>query len=522
MARTLYGGTGAEVLAQVTVDDGDYGPATGTFNVYTERACTNQHTDLQTLAGILFFGVDSYVGAYYLRPTAEPTAEPYLVHPQSLTTRVTAIEAGGGGYVLPPTGIPLTDLAAAVQTLINNAVPKTVVDVAGDLLVATGADTITRKAIGSEGQIPVVRAAQATRIAWETPASAPDLTGYATKAGSVTQLGDVSDTLPTDDQVLMWDTNQYVPVSLTSLYASADPSTGKLLDTELPAYTLTGVIVNDGQNPPATTPIGAVVLRRQPSASLVPTLLDENSTRAVATVVLQPDNGLAIGDWFGIAIGASGESTGSYTFPAAFNIAFQTGAATLANTSGIPSGQQSGTAQAEMRFFKCTTAIPALTNITITCRNTANSADQVKPHLLASIFRMPNISSPAPLSNVLDAQSMSGNGANVTTGLNTTYAKTITSAGSTSQPSELALSSIVINSGSGTEVRVASPSNSWQQLSLTTSTAASAGRQLMVGYKVLTIAEPLVANFTITVSGVSDTFGGSGAWAGTVSGLKGS
>jgi len=53
----------------------------------------------------------------------------------------------------------------------TEAVLQTLADAKGDLIAATAADTFARKAIGSEGQVLVARAAQATGIAWETPSS---------------------------------------------------------------------------------------------------------------------------------------------------------------------------------------------------------------------------------------------------------------------------------------------------------------------------------------------------------------
>ena len=82
----------------------------------------------------------------------------------------------------------LADLTAAGRAILDDAtaaaqratldVPSnaeaildTLGDAKGDIIVFTAADTPTRLAVGTEGQVPTARAAAATGIAWETPAA---------------------------------------------------------------------------------------------------------------------------------------------------------------------------------------------------------------------------------------------------------------------------------------------------------------------------------------------------------------
>jgi len=51
------------------------------------------------------------------------------------------------------------------------AILKAIVTTKGDIVAATGAGLPVRLGVGSEGQVPVARAAAATGIAWEAPAS---------------------------------------------------------------------------------------------------------------------------------------------------------------------------------------------------------------------------------------------------------------------------------------------------------------------------------------------------------------
>jgi hypothetical protein len=56
--------------------------------------------------------------------------------------------------------------------LANGAVAKSIVDAKGDLIAATAADTVSRLAVGTNGQVLVADSAEATGIKWATPAAA--------------------------------------------------------------------------------------------------------------------------------------------------------------------------------------------------------------------------------------------------------------------------------------------------------------------------------------------------------------
>ena len=83
MARTLYGGSPADVIAQVSADDGDYAPATATLTAWDALSDGTQLTDLTTADGtpvsvvtpdglgrVLFYGPDGYTAPIWLEDAA--------------------------------------------------------------------------------------------------------------------------------------------------------------------------------------------------------------------------------------------------------------------------------------------------------------------------------------------------------------------------------------------------------------------------------------------------------------------
>ena len=72
------------------------------------------------------------------------------------------------------TSTTLAATANAVKTtydLANAAVAKSIVDAKGDLSAATAADTVSRLAVGTNGQVLVADSAETTGLKWSTPSS---------------------------------------------------------------------------------------------------------------------------------------------------------------------------------------------------------------------------------------------------------------------------------------------------------------------------------------------------------------
>jgi hypothetical protein len=113
--------------------------------------------------------------------------------------------------------------------LANGAVAKSIVDAKGDLIAATAADTVSRLAIGTNGQVLTADSAEATGIKWATPA---------TGGGKV---GQVLSTLKTDT----FSTTSSSNVTITGLSQTITPSATSskiLIIVSLSA----GVTNNDG------------------------------------------------------------------------------------------------------------------------------------------------------------------------------------------------------------------------------------------------------------------------------------
>lgn len=91
-------------------------------------------------------------------------------HPVSAITGALSAAAAAAAY--QPLDADLTAIAAlsSPATSITNAVPKTLVDAAGDLLVGSAADTVARLPLGSAGQVLRVNAG-ATAPEWATVSS---------------------------------------------------------------------------------------------------------------------------------------------------------------------------------------------------------------------------------------------------------------------------------------------------------------------------------------------------------------
>jgi hypothetical protein len=80
--------------------------------------------------------------------------------------------------------------------LANGAVAKSIVDAKGDLIAATAADTVSRLAVGTNGQVLTADSTAATGVAWATPSggssfagcSLTNSTNFTISPGTVTTL----------------------------------------------------------------------------------------------------------------------------------------------------------------------------------------------------------------------------------------------------------------------------------------------------------------------------------------------
>jgi hypothetical protein len=68
--------------------------------------------------------------------------------------------------------LAMRTLGDAIDTTMATMVPKTIVDAKGDIIAATAADTVSRLAVGTNGQTLVADSTAATGLKWATPATA--------------------------------------------------------------------------------------------------------------------------------------------------------------------------------------------------------------------------------------------------------------------------------------------------------------------------------------------------------------
>jgi hypothetical protein len=109
------------------------------------------------------------------------------------------------GFVLPTPTDLVTDLPAdfevalqgvdtQMKTNADAAIAKTIVDAKGDLIAGTGSDTVSRLAVGTNGQALLADSSTATGLKWDTPAaggmtllSTTSLSGATTTISSIDQ-----------------------------------------------------------------------------------------------------------------------------------------------------------------------------------------------------------------------------------------------------------------------------------------------------------------------------------------------
>jgi hypothetical protein len=96
--------------------------------------------------------------------------------PTHATTTATEI-----GYV--------NGVTSAIQTQLDAKVAKSTLTTKGDVYVATGASTVVRQGIGSDGQVLTADSAQTNGLKWATPASAPSSSYELSNLGLAASVG---------------------------------------------------------------------------------------------------------------------------------------------------------------------------------------------------------------------------------------------------------------------------------------------------------------------------------------------
>jgi hypothetical protein len=153
----LKGGTSGQILSKASNTDLDYTWITNDIGDITAVTASSPLTGGGTSGAItvgILSGTTSNLGAVQLSDSTSSTS----------TT--------------------LAATANAVKTtydLANGAIAKSIVDAKGDLIAATAADTVSRVAVGTNGQVLTADSAEATGVKWTTPSSTslPAFSAYA-------------------------------------------------------------------------------------------------------------------------------------------------------------------------------------------------------------------------------------------------------------------------------------------------------------------------------------------------------
>jgi hypothetical protein len=148
----LKGGTSGQILAKASNTDLDYTWITNDIGDITAVTASSPLTGGGTSGAItvgILSGTTSNLGAVQLSTSTSSTST-------SLAATASAVKSA-------------YDLADA-------AIAKSIVDAKGDLIAATAADTVSRLAVGTNGQVLTADSAEATGMKWATAAGGGDLT----------------------------------------------------------------------------------------------------------------------------------------------------------------------------------------------------------------------------------------------------------------------------------------------------------------------------------------------------------
>jgi hypothetical protein len=89
----------------------------------------------------------------------------------SSTTQSGAVQLTDSTSSTSTTTAATPNSVKSAYDLANGAVAKSIVDAKGDLIAATAADTVSRLAVGTNGQVLTADSTEATGIKWTTPAA---------------------------------------------------------------------------------------------------------------------------------------------------------------------------------------------------------------------------------------------------------------------------------------------------------------------------------------------------------------
>jgi hypothetical protein len=455
MARTLYGASGGDIIAQLS-SDGDYEPApTAVFDVMTTRTGSTALTDLQNISAvaittvspdangrILFFGPDPYNKTLWLRNQASPSATRWRVDPVDVADRVNTLEnASTSGAVLASTFVA-----------------------EGDILEGTGSGTYARRAKGTALQYYRRNAANTANEWGSLPATTtPNLSG----------LGDVTITSVADKDFVRWDATAGVWVNDPASGVALTDGTGRLASGDWPLGMLRGAVINQGGTAPSYLVAGDILgVRTTVVQALTVTDIGGNAVSSNTVVTFTNTSGFVSGDYCVLCVTISGEAgapTVSATGP--------TGLGAL--TAGPVSAVAASTAQSFMFYGKATATIATGQTFTVTASATRSDI-AVQGGKLQGLVA----------SSVTD-QTNTGTGNNAS--------PTVATGGQTAQASEIAVACFGWNATVGGNF---SPTGGWSVLGSQRNSTDASPRSVVAVYRILTAQSTPSATGTFATAGV--------------------
>lgn len=435
-------------------------------------------------------------GRVELASAAEMTTGTDLTRPASVKRIVDYVSAAISTAI---SGIPsasaATESAAGIVELASSAEMTTGTDL-------TRAPAVKRVADYVIAAIATSAATINASIASLSSSMTTALGGKADKTGSWQQFSDVADVAYTDGDVPMFDTGALQPTDLSSNFAPVD-SNLRLDSSAWQQYFIPTVVIEEGDIPPGTFPAYGLVGKLPAAASLIPILLASGSVRAANNVVLTLPEAVVAGSYIGFSLSWENSTpfdhiSGAFGGTGAGTGVFDFGTLSIPNTTaGVLNG-----------FVKLLTDAASGSTITFTARDVSNAAIN-RSHLLAAIYRLPNLISSSPR----DQQVANG-------GASTSTLSAITAALSsdTGQPNEIAIGSANQSAGTSPNLRDISATGSWALVVDILSDNGTNGRRLFVAYQVLTAIGRPALTTTVTLTGTATQ---TGLWAAKLDTFRG-